>query len=876
MTLLLSLAMVLTYSIPLGVGVYAASAPKLNLDKDSVQTADGYVLVYFDQDITVADGAAENITNAWGDAIAESVTTDGSTLRIKLKDASSSISSVKIKGGTIIGADGTVQNNDLDTYPKADIQMQSVSFDKTQLTSDGGKVTMTINGSMLDQLYNYTFRLSSASGNVTGTQESATSSKLTVTFDLPKNETSQAVSYTLKYRKSLYGNYSTIDNVSGADTAITVAAAGGSTDPDTPDTPEVKTFTLEVDDFKAVRYDNADGSARVDVTFSKYNSMEFNPDIKDVKDYIYFGNGYDDSNDYKLGDEDKVEMNGNVLSVTVKDKSNISYAINLKKGLLKNPAGEILGANVKRYLTTGAHVESISYNQKVYTSEGGRLVATVKGSNLDSSDPALSANVYLSGEKSVSKNVKADVDVDYFGDSATITVDLPKNTTDKTISYRILPVVDGRTVYKTYLDGYDIVSVLPEGQTDDGTARLSSVELIGTSDENDEPNIFESTMKSADYTVKIDAVLTGTNLSSKKTKVKVVDENGVEWPVTPVYECGATIRWQNSAAFLPEDKSSNEQTIELLPPRHLGIDHTFSLYFAVDGEHFNDTPDATVIVHNNGVWSPENGFTLEELTQLKDVNIKYVDESGKEIADTVTKKAYGVTELYALGAAAKDIPGYTLKSCNVKDSWFDGPTEREDGSYEFKNGQHFVKDLDGDIVYTYSKDSKQTEPAVSLSTKTYTYNGKVRKPAVTVTVNGEKVSADNYMVSYASGRRNVGKYKVTVTMKGQYEGTASASFKIVPKKTSLKKVKPAKKSLTAYWSKQKTQTSGYQLQYSTSKKFTSKSTKAKTYKSSRITKAKLTKLKAKKTYYVRVRTYKTVKGSKYYSGWSKVKKARTK
>lgn len=65
-----------------------------------------------------------------------------------------------------------------------------------------------------------------------------------------------------------------------------------------------------------------------------------------------------------------------------------------------------------------------------------------------------------------------------------------------------------------------------------------------------------------------------------------------------------------------------------------------------------------------------------------------------------------------------------------------------------------------------------------------------------------------------------------------------------------------------------------QTKYSTSKKFTSYTTK--TISSYKTTKYTLKSLSAKKTYYVRVRTYKTVNGVKYYSGWSTYKYKKTK
>ncbi len=164
----------------------------------------------------------------------------------------------------------------------------------------------------------------------------------------------------------------------------------------------------------------------------------------------------------------------------------------------------------------------------------------------------------------------------------------------------------------------------------------------------------------------------------------------------------------------------------------------------------------------------------------------------------------------------------------------------------------------------------------SLSTTDYTYNGKKKTPSVTVKdANGKKLTKDtHYTVSYASGRKNVGSYKVTIKMKGNYSGTKTLTFKINPVKTSVSKLKAGKKPITVTISKKSTQVKGYQIQYSTSKKFTS--SKTKTISSYKTTKYTLKSLKAKKTYYVRVRTYKTVDGKKYYSDWSSSKKTKTK
>jgi hypothetical protein len=73
----------------------------------------------------------------------------------------------------------------------------------------------------------------------------------------------------------------------------------------------------------------------------------------------------------------------------------------------------------------------------------------------------------------------------------------------------------------------------------------------------------------------------------------------------------------------------------------------------------------------------------------------------------------------------------------------------------------------------------------------------------------------------------------------------------------------------------KARVTGYQVQYSTDKKF-KKNCKTLTVKGWKKTSKKVTKLKAKKTYYVRVRTYMKTGGKKLSSAWSKAKKVRTK
>ena len=132
-------------------------------------------------------------------------------------------------------------------------------------------------------------------------------------------------------------------------------------------------------------------------------------------------------------------------------------------------------------------------------------------------------------------------------------------------------------------------------------------------------------------------------------------------------------------------------------------------------------------------------------------------------------------------------------------------------------------------------------------------------------------SKTDYTVSYPKPMKNVGKYTVTIKFKGNYCGTVKKTFTIVPKGTSISKITPKKKGFTVKWKTQTAQATGYEIAYSIDGKFTKKNTKIVPISKNKTTSKSVGKLKAKKKYYVRIRTYKSVKGKKYFSEWSKVK-----
>ncbi|MDO4555981.1 MAG: leucine-rich repeat protein [Lachnospiraceae bacterium] len=173
-----------------------------------------------------------------------------------------------------------------------------------------------------------------------------------------------------------------------------------------------------------------------------------------------------------------------------------------------------------------------------------------------------------------------------------------------------------------------------------------------------------------------------------------------------------------------------------------------------------------------------------------------------------------------------------------------------------------------------SASSKSIAKAKVTYTKSVAYNGKNRSSLKKVVLGSKTLKKNtDYTVSY-SNNKNPGKASFTITGKGKYKGTIKRTFTIVPATRQWKQVRSTKaKTLTLSWNGTNVDTTTYQIQIA------SKSTmkKTKTYKIAGDQNTyTVEKLKSKKTYYVRIRSYKRVSGKNYYGKWSKVKKVKIK
>ena len=160
---------------------------------------------------------------------------------------------------------------------------------------------------------------------------------------------------------------------------------------------------------------------------------------------------------------------------------------------------------------------------------------------------------------------------------------------------------------------------------------------------------------------------------------------------------------------------------------------------------------------------------------------------------------------------------------------------------------------------------------IVLSASKYTYNGKAHTPSVKVyDQKGKMLSADQYAVTYSSGRKNLGSYTVDVYGKGDVTGTASAKYVITPAKMKTPSVKAGKKKLTVKWKKLGGGSQTYQIYV------LKKGTKKAKYYTSTGSSKTIKKLSKKKYYYTKIRSYKKINGKTYYGSWSGTKKVKVK
>jgi hypothetical protein len=277
---------------------------------------------------------------------------------------------------------------------------------------------------------------------------------------------------------------------------------------------------------------------------------------------------------------------------------------------------------------------------------------------------------------------------------------------------------------------------------------------------------------------------------------------------------------------------------------------------------------AEIIGFNNSTAkSYANKYKLK-FTLLDSTNCTNHSFSTKIIKPTCTAKGYTIYTC--------DYCGSSTKSNYISELGHSYLTTLEVKAKIGTNGKYITKCTQCNNVKSTSIIYAINQP--SLSAVKYDYNGKVQTPKVTIKNTAGALLKQNsdYTISYSGNRKSVGQHSVKIVFKGIYSGSKVINYTIVPKTTKISKATAISKGFKLDWKKQKDQTNGYQIQYSTSDKFPSNNTKTKNITSNKTTSYSFKKLSSKKTYYIRIRTYTIINNTKYYSNWSSTVKVKTK
>lgn len=300
---------------------------------------------------------------------------------------------------------------------------------------------------------------------------------------------------------------------------------------------------------------------------------------------------------------------------------------------------------------------------------------------------------------------------------------------------------------------------------------------------------------------------------------------------------------------------------------NIGVQATYGDAVNTDGLYMYMSPELNRILINDDFYFPMKGNT----STFDPTYVHYSKGTKKEIK--ITK-----TVVYNSNCTIKDKSGSTVKDgAEIKATKFPITVKAKTDDAYFRV-EMYTSDTDYAYVW-YNNRNMLSVFDVKLSSTSKTYTGSAFKPTVTLKYAGKTISKTGYNITYMNNK-NVGSATVKIQDKNTDNLYRYVTFKINPKKPTIKTPAALTKGLTAKWAAMKTKMSteritGYQVQIATNKGFTKNKKSVKVAGYSKVSK-KFTGLKAKTTYYVRVRTYKKIGRTTYYSPWSAVKSVKTK
>lgn len=535
---------------------------------------------------------------------------------------------------------------------------------------------------------------------------------------------------------------------------------------------------------------------------------EFAEDISavegaDLKKLIYIADTSGE-NRHNLTDDGKVTIDNKKVIVEyaepLSDIGTTSY-LYIKEGAMTTVVNKetLVVSDIKWLIQTTTRVSSITVDKDLFNHKGGTVTAVLNGYKVEEIDleKDLTAAVYIPGETQAS-DIAVSKTKNEEG-KPVLTFAVPENKTANTMSYWLNVKYKNTPVYESAADSRGqrtTISVLPVGKTDkDVTLSMVTISGNNKTEVNNTKDI-EVQVSNNIGELKTELRVYGTNLNSELTKVRAVDENGIVWPVYQISECDGT--WRFIAIAGPNRNGvfgdGNSQLIELLPPRYAGTNKTYRIQVALDGKNFIEEPCVTLKVNNEGI-SGEYEFRDCTSANFKYVTVKYVDESGKELADKDVYKGYCISMPESFGIAPKQIAGYKLIKEPELDEWVE---EGRTYSYVYRSTSTSsgtdIKDTTTNkepikvSSIKLSAASKKIAAGKKVQMRTEVFPANATNKAVTY-----KTSNKKYATVSASGKvtlKKAGAGKtVTITATAADGSGKKASYKITIMKNAVKSVK---------------------------------------------------------------------------------------
>ena len=331
-------------------------------------------------------------------------------------------------------------------------------------------------------------------------------------------------------------------------------------------------------------------------------------------------------------------------------------------------------------------INSYSFDDKVVESAGGEVNVTIKGENLTADNVKIKVlNPFTAAKEEELSN---SITYKKVGDDVIATIKLPANTTSVAKSFNLV-FTDalGMKVITKYTEERGengrVITVLPAGKTKQDSV-LSFV-TISSYQAHHSTDLTTTTTDKGNVSKKTVAHLYGANLKANITKVKIIDQNGVEWPI---HTTGSNIEASDYPMMvigkLGNGISGNGtyQEAEIVLPNHLDTDMTFTYVFAPDGVNFDEAHKVTAVVEKTTNVRPAVKRTI---------TVKYQDENGKTLKDDKVLTGYS---WFNYSVEKDTIDGY--KNVIVKDN-------------KALSGKFGTKDQEIVLVYTNKEVAQPSE-----------------------------------------------------------------------------------------------------------------------------------------------------------------------